>query len=112
MAPGQRVLTPGQRVRVAPATADGLARRALVLSVEPDGAGYEIEYEQTEEEDVVATERVSPLLPFEEHEQAPATHLPLSEQSCEEVQGQSTSPLSIVAECSGSQTGSMCAQQV
>ena len=46
------------------------------------------------------------------HEQAPATHLPLSEQSSAELHGQSTSPLSIVAECSGSQTGSMCPQQV
>ena len=49
-----------------PATADGLARRALILSF--DGSDLiEIEYEKAEgAEEVVLRKRCQPLLPFEE----------------------------------------------
>ena len=62
---GDRLVV-GQRIRVLPATADGLARRALILSF--DGSDLiEIEYEKAEgAEEVVLRKRCQPLLPFEE----------------------------------------------
>ena len=59
-------LVVGQRVRVAPAAPDGLARRALVLTFEGTDL-VELEYEQPSgEEEVVPLSRCSALLPFEE----------------------------------------------
>ena len=60
------MMTPGQRVRVAPAASDGQARRALLLSIEPDSGNFEIEYADDDTEAVVPAARCSALLPFED----------------------------------------------
>ena len=63
--PGDQSLCVGQRIRVLPATPDGLARRALILAFDgPDQ--IELEYEKAEsEEAVVPSKRCIPLLAFE-----------------------------------------------
>lgn len=58
-------LTPGSRLRVAPSAADGVARRALLLS-EEDDERYEVEFEGgANEEAVVPCDKCTPLLLFE-----------------------------------------------
>ena len=66
MSTSQQPLVVGQRIRVAPLSADGISRRALILALDDDDK-LEIEYEGSggAEEDVVPITRCSPLLPFE-----------------------------------------------
>lgn len=81
----------GQRVRVSAASADGMSRRALVLSL--DGTTHaEIEYEggnsSSSEEDVVALHRCAPLLPFELSKEAgPADETPVQKAERLKAQG-------------------------
>ena len=58
-------LSAGLRVRIDPATSDGLAQRALLLAADGD-ADYEVEYEGSGVEAVVPVSRIRRLLPFEE----------------------------------------------
>ena len=67
----------GQRVRVAPSASDGVSRRALVLALEGEDK-LEIEYEDTNEEAVVATAVCSALLEFEEAPAAPSDEGPVA----------------------------------